>query len=62
MQTGYTNYIYENDLKKACLQRDLVYGKYKDFTKTTESDKLFKDKAFKITNNPKHNKYERGLD
>ena len=39
----------------------MTYGKYKYFTKKTESDKVLRDKAFKITTNPKYNGYERGL-
>ena len=30
IQAGNTNYIYKNDLDKACLQHDKAYGKYKD--------------------------------
>ena len=30
VQTGYTNYIYRNELDKACFQHDIAYGKYKD--------------------------------
>ena len=30
MQTGNTDYIYKNDLYKACFQHDMFYGKYKD--------------------------------
>ena len=33
MQTGNTNYIYGNDLDKACFQHDMAYGKFKDLTK-----------------------------
>ena len=40
MQTGNTNYIYKNDLDKACFQHDMAYRKYKDLTKRTESDKV----------------------
>ena len=36
MQTGNTNYIYKNDLDKACFQHDMVYGKYKDLTQRAE--------------------------
>ena len=32
MQTGNTNYIYRNDLDKACFQHGVAYGKYKDLT------------------------------
>ena len=61
IQTRNTNYIYNNDLDKACFQHDMVYGKYKDSTKRTESDKVLRDKAFKIANNPKYDGYETGL-
>ena len=30
MQTGNTDFIYENELDKACLQHDMAYGKSKD--------------------------------
>ena len=38
MQTGNTNYIYKNNLDKACFQHDIAYNKYKNLTKRTESD------------------------
>ena len=61
MQTGNTNYIYKNDLDKACYQHDMTYGKYKDLTKRTESDKVLRDKALDIASSPKYDEYERGL-
>ena len=61
MQKGNTNYIYKNDLDKACFQHDMVYGKYKDLTKRTQSDKVLRDKAFEIASNPKYDGYQRGL-
>ena len=33
MQTGNTNYIYKNDLDKACFQHGIAYGKYKNLAK-----------------------------
>ena len=60
-QTGDTNYIYKNELDEACFQHDMAYGKYKDLEKITESDKVLKDKAFEIANNPKYDGYQRGL-
>ena len=39
----------------------MAYGKYKNFTKRTESDKVLRDKVFEIANNPKRNGYEREL-
>ena len=61
MQTGNTDFIYKNKLDKACFQRDMAYGKSKDLIKRTQSDKVLKDKAFKIANNPNYNGYQRGL-
>ena len=34
----------------------MAYGKYKDLEKRTQSDKVLKDKAFAIANNPKYDK------
>ena len=39
----------------------MVYGKSKDLTKRTQSDKVLRDKAFKIANDPKYDGYQRGL-
>ena len=39
----------------------MAYGKSKDLTKTTQSDKVLKDKALKIAGDPKHDGCERGL-
>ena len=48
MQTGKTNFIYKNELDKACFQLDMVYDKSKDLVKRTQSDKFQRDKAFKL--------------
>ena len=61
MQTGDTNFIYKNELDKACFQHDMAYGKTKDLVKRTQSDKVLKDKAFKIASDPKYDGYQRGL-
>ena len=61
MQTGNTNFIYKNELDKACFQHDMAYGKSKDLIKRTQSDKVLKDKAFKIASDPKYDGYQRGL-
>ena len=61
MRTGNTNFIYENELGKACFQHDTACGKSKDFVKRTQSDKVLKDKAFKIGSDPKYDGYQRGL-
>ena len=61
MQTGNTDFLYRNELGKACFQHDMVYGKTKDLVKRTQSDKVFKDKAFKIASDPEYDGYQRGL-
>ena len=47
-QTGNTNYIYKNDLDKTCFQHDITYGKHKDLTKRTQSDKVYETKLLKL--------------
>ena len=61
MQTGNTNFIYKNELDKACFQHDIAYSKRKGLIKRTKSDNVFKDKAFKIASDPKYDGYQRGL-
>ena len=61
MQTGNANFIYKNELDKACFQHDMAYGKSKDLVKRTQSDKVLKDKAFKIASDPKYDGYQRRL-
>ena len=61
IQTGNADFIYKNELDKACFQHDMTYGKSKDSVKRTQSDKVLKDKAFKIASNPKYDGYQRGL-
>ena len=61
MQTGNTDFLYRNELDKACFQHDMAYGKSKDLVKRTQSDKVLKDKAFKISSYPKYDGYQRGL-
>ena len=39
----------------------MAYGKSKDLARRTQSDKVLRDKTFKIASNPKFNGYQRGL-
>ena len=61
MKTGNTDFIYKNELDRACFQHDMAYGKTKDLEKRTQSDKVLRDKAFKIASDPKYDGYQRGL-
>ena len=58
MQTGDKNYIYKNELDKACFQHDMAYGDFKDLERRTQSDKVLKDKAFATANNSKYDRYQ----
>ena len=48
MQAGDTDFIYRKGLDKTCFQRNMAYGKSKDLTRRTQSDKFLRDKAFEI--------------
>ena len=58
-ETGDTNYIYKNELDKACFVHDAAYSDSKDLTKRTVADKFLKNKAFDIAKDPKYD--QRGL-
>ena len=60
-ETGHTNYVYKNELDKACFVHDGAYSDSKDLTKRTVTDKILKDKAFEIAKDPKYDGYQRGL-
>ena len=47
-ETRDTTYIYKKELDKACFQHDMTYGDFKDLKRRTASDKILRDKAFKL--------------
>ena len=57
VKTGNTDYIYKNELDRACFQHDMAYGKINYLEKRTQSEKVLRDKAFKIAKNPKYDGY-----
>ena len=61
MQTGNTDFIYKNELDKACFQHNMAYSKAKGLVRRTQSDKVIRNKAFKIASDPKYDGYQRGL-
>ena len=61
MTTGNADFIYKNELNKACFQHDMAYGKSKDLVKRTQSDKVLRDKTIKIASDSKCAGYQRGL-
>ena len=60
-ETGDTNYLYKNELDKACFAHDAAFSDSKDLTKRTAADKILKNKAFDIAKDPKDDGYQRGL-
>ena len=56
-ETDNTKYIFQNALDKVSFQHDKAYGDFKDLARTTQSDKLSRDKAFKIASDPKYDGY-----
>ena len=60
-ETADTNYIYKNELDKACFAHDAAYSDSKDLTKRTVADKILRDKEFNIAKDPKYDRYQRGL-
>ena len=59
MKTENTDFIYRNDLDKACFQHDMARDKSKYLEKRNQSDQLLKDKAFEIVSNLKYDGYQR---
>ena len=57
MQAGNTDFVHKNDLDKVSFQHDMAYGKSKDLAKRTQSDKVLRDKAFKISSDPKYSEW-----
>ena len=39
----------------------MAYGDFKELAKRAASDKVLRDTAFKITNNPNYDEYQRGF-
>ena len=60
-ETGDTNYIYKNELDKACFAHDSAYSDSKDLTKRTVADKILRNRAFNVAKDPKYDEYQRGL-
>ena len=60
-ETGDTNYIYKNELDKACFAHDAAYSDSKDLTKRTVADKILRDKAFNIAKDQKYDGYQKVL-
>ena len=61
IQTGDTNYIYKNELDKACIAHDGAYSDFKDIKNRAAADKILRDNAYEIAKDPKYYGSQRGL-
>ena len=60
-ETGDANYLYKNELDKACFAHDAAYFDSKDLTKRTAADKILINRAFNIAKDQKYDGYQRRL-
>ena len=60
-ETGYLKYLYRNELDKPCFAHDAGYSESKALANRTISDKILKDRAYKIARNPGYDGYQRAL-
>ena len=60
-ETGDSDYIYPNELVKACFQHDMADGDVKDLTRTIASDIMWHDEAFNFSKYPKYDEYQSGV-
>ena len=51
MQTGNTDFIYKNELDKACFQHNMVYGKSNNLARRPQSDKALKFSKLQVIQN-----------
>ena len=60
-QTGDANYIYKNELDKACFAHDTAYSDFKDIKNRTAAYRISRDKAYVMAKDPKNYGTQRGL-
>ena len=60
-ETGNLKNIYKNKLDKTCFTYDAAYSDNKDLPERTATDRILKDRAYKIAINPKHDGHQRRL-
>ena len=56
-ETGDSRYIYQSKQNKACFQHE----RFEDLPRTIASDKVLRNEAFNIANNPKYDGYQCGV-
>ena len=60
-ETGDSRYICQKSLNKACFRHEKAYRDFRDLARRTASDKVLRDKVFKIAKSPKCDEYQSEL-
>ena len=60
-QSGNLKHLYRNELDKACFANDTAYSDSKDVVEIIISDKILKDRAYKIATNYECDRCQRAL-
>ena len=60
-ETHNLKHLYRNELDKACFAHDAAHSDSKNLAKRTISDKILKDRAYKIARNRNSDGYQRAL-
>ena len=47
-ETGDSQYVYQNEVDKACFENNIIFGDFKDLTRRGAPDKILREKAFNI--------------
>ena len=59
LNTRKLNYLYKNQIDKACFKHYHAYNRSKDLKNRTQSDIVLKNRAYKIATNPKVDGFQR---
>ena len=60
-ETGYSIYIYKNELDKDFFQHDMAYKCFKDINRRTTAKNVLRDKTFNLAKNSKYDGYQLDL-
>ena len=60
-ETSNLKHLYRNEFDKTCFAHDAAYSESKYLVKKTISDKMLKDKVYKIARNRRYDGYQRAL-
>ena len=61
-EIGNLKHLVRNELNKFCFAHDAAYSDSEDLAKRTFSDKILIDRAFEISRNNEHDRYQKALE